>query len=80
VERRGNNISDHYVIIARIRQGIFNARNKYGAVLGILTVTERLRLASGKDLNISDTSLTVSVNDTELGSNDSLGEDKEGKV
>jgi len=80
VGRRGNNISDHYVIIARIRQGICNARNKYGAVLGILTVTERLRLASGKDLNISDTSLTVSVYDTELGSNDSLGEDKEGKV
>jgi len=79
VERRGDDISDHYVIIARIRRGrIFNARNKYGAGLGILTVTERLRLASGKDLNISDTSLTVSVNDTELG--DSLGEDKEGKV
>lgn len=41
MQRRSSNISDHYVIIARIRDGISNARNKYGDCARILTATQR---------------------------------------
>jgi hypothetical protein len=69
------------VTVARIRDGISNARNEYGDCARNLNcdreikTNKRERPEHFRHLTDSD-----SVNDRELGSNDSLGEDKEGKV